>query len=71
MMNFKFLIVLKCVLIILLSLSNTASASTEKKVALAKSYANLVSNYYNEAAIKTKALHESINIFLEYQGLDK
>ena len=65
MINFKFLIVLKCVLIILLSLSNTASASTEKTAALAKSYANLVSNYYNEVAIKTKALHESINIFLE------
>ena len=65
MINFKFLIVLKCVLIILLSLSNTASASTKKTAALAKSYANLVSDYYNEVAIKTKTLHESINIFLE------
>ena len=65
MINFKFLIVLKCVLIILLFLTNTASASTKKTAALAKSYANLVSNYYNEVAIKTKTLHESINIFLE------
>ena len=65
MINFKYLLFLKCVLIILLSLYKTASASNEKMEALAKSYASLVSHYYNEVAIKTNALHESITIFLE------
>ena len=65
MINFKFLIILKCVIILLLSLYSPASASNKKMEALAISYANLVNHYYNEVAIKTETLHKSINIFLE------
>ena len=62
----KFLIFLKFVIVVLFYSNNTFAANNEKTKALAQSYANLVSYYYNEVHIKTNNMHKSINMFLKY-----
>ena len=65
MLNFKFLVLFKVVIIIFFSVLKTAIANNEKTAALAESYANLVHHYYNEVALKTISLDKAIILFLE------
>jgi len=62
----KFIIFLKLVIVMLFYSNNTFADNSEKTKALAQSYANLVSYYYNEVHIKTNNMHKSINMFLKY-----
>ncbi|MBH87726.1 MAG: iron-regulated protein [Pelagibacterales bacterium] len=57
--------VLMPVLFVFLFLGKSAYTANESLNSLAKSYASLVSHYYDEVALKTKSLHKSIVQFTE------
>ena len=62
----KLLVFLKFFIVVLLFSYNSSAKNNKETDAVAQSYVNLVSHYYDEVYIRTNNMHKSINMFLKY-----
>lgn len=64
MLKLKYLVFINFIFSLLFIFQKAPSAANDETEALANSYANLVSHYYEEVFIKTRDMVESINAFI-------
>ena len=66
MNSVKLLVFLKFFIVALLFSYNSSAKNNKETDAVAQSYVNLVSHYYDEVYIRTNNMHKSISMFLKY-----
>ena len=62
----KLLVFLKFFILLLFFSYNSSAENNKETDAVAQSYVNLVSHYYDEVYIRTNNMHKSISMFLKY-----
>ena len=62
----KLLVFLKFFIVVLFFSYSSSAKNNKETDAVAQSYVNLVSHYYDEVYVRTNNMHKSINMFLKY-----